>query len=154
MNRKLLGESLVEAGLITNEQLNHALTMKGQKYHLERIGRVLMNLNYIDEDALIEFLGRQYGTSGINLYKGKIDEKAVHTITRNVAEKHKVMPVGFKSDGKTKMLIVAMADPLNLEAMDTINFITGYCIEPVFAREEDLRWSIQYYYYYNKRQVV
>jgi hypothetical protein len=44
-----------------------------------------------------------------------------------------------------------MADPSNLEAIDTIAFISGYEIEPVFAREEDLKWVIRESYYYNKR---
>ncbi len=154
MNRKLLGESLVEAGLINKEQLTHALGVKGQKFHLEKIGKTLMNLNYIDEDTLIEFLGRQWGTSGINLYKAKIDERAVHTLTKNIAEKYKAIPVGFNYHGRTKKLVVAISDPSNLEALDTINFISGYCVEPVFARDEDIRWAIQYHYYYHKRQVV
>jgi type IV pilus assembly protein PilB len=151
MNRKLLGESLVEAGLISIEQLNNALVLKVQKFHFEKIGGVLMNLNYIDEDTLIEFLGRQYGTSGINFSKKEADKKAVHTLPWEVAEKYRAIPVGFKTDKKKTKLIVAMANPSNLEAIDMIAFISGYEIEPVFAREEDLKWVIRENYYYNKR---
>ena len=150
-NRKLLGESLVEAGLISIEQLNNALVLKGQKFHLEQIGRFLMNLDFIDEGTLIEFLGRQYGTSDINFSKEMANEKAFHTIPWEVAEKYRALPVGFKTDEKNSKLIVAMADPSNLEAIDTIAFISGYEIEPVFAREEDLKWVIRYNYYYEKR---
>jgi type II secretion system (T2SS) protein E len=39
-----------------------------------------------------------------------------------------------------------MTDPLNLQLIDTISFLTGYIIEPVFAKEEDLKWNIKYYY--------
>lgn len=151
MNRKLLGESLVEAGLISIEQLNNALVFKVQKSNSEKIGRVLTNLNYIDEDTLIEFLGRQYGTPGINFSRKEADKKAVDTMPLEVAEKYKVIPIGFKTDKKKTKLIVAMADPSNLEAIDTIAFISGYEIEPVFAREEDLKWVIRENYYYNKR---
>jgi type IV pilus assembly protein PilB len=66
--------------------------------------------------------------------------------SRHIAEKYNVIPVGFKLSGKVKKIIVAMADPSNVEAIDTIAFITGYTVEPVFAREEDLKWTIKYYY--------
>ncbi|MGH7890378.1 MAG: hypothetical protein ACRENF_07505 [Thermodesulfobacteriota bacterium] len=148
MNRKLLGELLVEAGLITIEQVNAALVLRAQKFPLEKIGRVLMSLNYIDEDTLIEFLGRQYGTPGINFSRNVADSKAVKTIPWEFAERYKAVPIGFKTDKKKTRLIVAMADPSNLEAIDTIAFIAGYEVEPVFAREEDLKWVIRDNYYY------
>jgi hypothetical protein len=47
--------------------------------------------------------------------------------------------------------MVAMPDPTNLEVVDTISFITGYSIEPLLAREEDLSWIIAYYY--NKKEL-
>jgi type IV pilus assembly protein PilB len=148
MNRKLLGESLVEAGLITVDQVNAALVLRAQKFPLEKIGRVLMSMNYIDEDTLIEFLGRQYGTPGINFSKNVADSKAVKTIPWEFAERYKAVPIGFKTDKKKTRLIVAMADPSNLEAIDTIAFIAGYDVEPVFAREEDLKWVFRENYYY------
>ena len=148
MGRKHLGELLVEPGFISMEQLNYALNM--QKAYKEKLGQTLMKLGYITEDTLIELLGKQHGTPSINLYKlhrEVLDEKIIHMITRYVAEKYKVIPVGFKLDGNTKKLIVAMADPSNLEAIDTLEFITGYSIEPIFTLQEDLEWIILYYYY-------
>lgn len=100
MRRKRLGELLVEAGFIRTEQLNHAL--KEQKINNEKLGKTLMRLGYITEDTLIEFLSKQHGTPSINLYKEVIDKKAVDLIPRDVAEKYKVIPVGFKSQGGIK----------------------------------------------------
>ncbi len=147
-----MGELLIEAGFIGTEQLKYALALKEREFHVEKLGRILVNLKYIDEDILIEFLGKQYGTPGINLCKKEIDEEIIRIVPGHIAEKYNIIPVGFKLDGRVKKLIVAMADPSNIEAIDTVAFITGYIVEPVFAREEDLKWIIKYYY--NKARIL
>lgn len=106
----------------------------------------MISLKCIDEDTLIESLSKQYGTPGINLLRQRIDEKALYIIPREIAEKYNVISVGFRLRGTIKRLVVAMASPLDLEVIDTISFITSYKIEPIFAREEDLKWVIAYYY--------
>lgn len=146
MSRKPLGELLIEAGFIDTEQLKYALALKEKEFLAEKLGRILVNLKYIDEDILVEYLGKQHGAPGINLSTKEIEVEVVSIIPGHIAEKYNVIPVGFKSNGRVKKLIVAMADPSNIEAMDTISFITGYYVEPVFAREEDLKWTIKYYY--------
>jgi hypothetical protein len=107
MSVKPLGELLIEGGFIDKELLKYALALKVKRLHVDKLGRILVNLNYIDEDILVEFLGKQRGAPGINLRKKEID---------------------------------------------TIVFITGYTVEPVFAREEDLKWTIKYYY--NKARIL
>lgn len=141
--RKRLGEMLVEEGIITKEQLSRAL--KEQKISDEKLGRILMRLGYItSEDVLIKFLGKQRdSTVGINVFKEVIDERFVNMVPRDVAEKHKAIPVGFKSEGNIRKLILAMADPSDLEAVDAVSFITGYSIYPVFAMEEHFKWIMQ-----------
>jgi type IV pilus assembly protein PilB len=146
MNKKRLGESLLDAGLITKKQLEYALDQQWRNCNLGKLGQILLGLKCIDEDTLIEFLSKQYGTPGINLLKQKIDEKAIYMIPRETAEKYNVIPVGFKLQGTKKRLIVAMTNPLDLKVIDNISFISGYGIEPIYAREEDLKWIIAYYY--------
>lgn len=142
--RKPLGELVIEAGFIDRGQLNRALNE--QKTSNEKLGQILMSMGYITEDILIDSLSKQCGTPGMNLFKTEIDETAFYMVPRDVAEKYKVIPVGFKVEGRVKRLIVAMANPSNLEAIDVLTFITGYAIEPVFTREEQFRWIIQYYH--------
>lgn len=152
MGRKPLGELLLEAGVINTDQLNYALTLKRQRFANDKIGQVMMYLNYIDQDTLTQFLGKQCGSPTINLRKEMIDEETVHLIPREVARRYRVISVGFKTDGNNRRkLVVAMPDPSNLEVVDTISFITGYSVEPVLAREEDLSWIIAYYY--NKKDL-
>lgn len=152
ISRKPLGELLIEAGFMDTEQLKYALALRDKEFFAEKLGRILVNLKYIDEDILVEFLGKQHGAPGINLSTKEIDGEIISIIPGHIAEKYNFIPVGFKSDGRVKKLIVAMADPSNIEAIDTIAFITGYGVEPVFAREEDLRWTIKYYY--NKARLL
>jgi type IV pilus assembly protein PilB len=147
MAKKRLGELLVEAGLISREKLNYALIV--HKNSSEKLGQTVMRLGYITEDILLEFLGKQHGTSSINLYKEVFDERVVNVIPRSVAEKYKALAVGFKLDGRIEKLIVAMANPSDLEVVDILAFTTGYIIKPIFAREEDLEKVI--YYHYQKK---
>ncbi len=146
MNRKLLGESLVEAGFISAGQLTYALSLQKKNFHIQKLGQILMNLKCIDEDTLVEFLGKEYDTPSINLYKERIDETAVYTVPIDVTEKYRVLSVGFKLVGRTRKLIVAMVDPSNIEAIDTIAFLPSSIIATDFAKEEALKCTIRHYY--------
>jgi type IV pilus assembly protein PilB len=145
MRKKRLGELLVEAGLINTKQLNQALEI--QKNSGEKLGQVLSRLGYTTMDTLVEFLSKQHGVRGIDLGKELIDENVIGLIPKHVAKKYKVIPVKFKTEGRLKKLVVAMADPSNLEVVDAITFISGYSVEPVFIREESLAWFMDYCYH-------
>jgi hypothetical protein len=82
----------------------------------------------------------------VNLYKKEIDKKAVNMIPRDVAEKYKVLPTGFNEEGGIKKLVVAMANPSDLGAIDTLGFITGHVIDPIFTIEEQFTWLLRFYY--------
>ena len=138
MVRKHLGELLVEAGIITLKQLNGAL--EDQKLSKERLGKVLARLGYITMDVLADFLCKQHGTLTTKPCVELIDEEATKLIPEDVARKYKVIP--FKLEKKTKKLIVCMSEPSNLEVVDSLQFITGYNVEPAFVMEESLCWLI------------
>jgi len=152
MERKRLGESLIEAGLINREQLN--LGLNEQIKSRQKLGQVLIRLGFITVDTLIKFLAKQYGVMGVDLYKEIIDDEVQNLIPQNLIEKFQILPIGFKVEGRIKKLIVAMSNPGNIELIDNLGFITGYTIEPVYAREEDLRWFTQYYNYYYRRKEL
>ncbi len=150
---KRIGELLVESGHLSNEQLNHALNLRDTKYLTHRIGYVLTSLKLIDDDTLLEFLGKQRRADAVNIQKIDISDDIIHLLPRKIAEIYLVLPIKFISDGASKKLMLATSDPTNIEIMDSVSFITGYCIQSVYAREEDLKWAIQFYYYYPKRDV-
>ncbi len=137
---KRLGDLLLEKNLITQAQLKNALDI--QKKNGTRLGKVLIDLNYISEKALIEVLEFQLGIPHIDLSNICIIPAATALIPMALAEYHQVIPVKI-SDTK---LIVAMVDPTNFYAIDDIRIASGFDIEPVIATEKDIMRSIKEYY--------
>ncbi len=135
-----LGELLLKAQLVTEEQLEKALTE--QKQIGGRLGEHLVRLGYVSEEDILDCLSQQYGVPSINLRHFDIDESIIKLIPADVARKYQFIPVS--KSGAT--ITVAMADPTNVFAMDDITFITGYRVEPVVASEEALREAIDRYY--------
>jgi len=142
--RKQIGEMLIDAGLITLHDLQHALGY--QTYYSERLGQTLVRFGYITDRQLLRFLGKQYNTPAVDLYEQSIDENAVRLIDKGIAEEFKVFPIGFNKTNGTEKLVLAMDDPLNQGTINHISRLTNFPIYPVFAREEHLKWIINYYY--------
>ena len=135
-----LGEMLLKANLITQEQLDEAL--QSQQTNGEKLGFNLVKLGYIKEDEITQLLSEQYGVPSINLRHFEIDESVINLIPSEVAQKYLVLPVN--RTGAT--LTISMADPTNVFAMDDIKFMTGYNVEPVVSSELALRDAIDKYY--------
>ncbi|RLB67861.1 MAG: type IV-A pilus assembly ATPase PilB, partial [Deltaproteobacteria bacterium] len=135
-----LGELLVRNKLIDEKQLAKAL--EEQKISGGRLGASLVKLGYLKEEDLAAFLSRQYGVPSINLSEFEIDESVIKLIPAEVAQKYMLVPVNRA--GST--LIVAMADPSNIFAIDDIKFMTGYNVEVVVAAEASVKTAIDKYY--------
>jgi type IV pilus assembly protein PilB len=135
-----LGEMLIKAHLITQEQLAKAL--EHQKVNGGKLGYNLVKLGIVKEDDITQLLSQQYGVPAINLHDVKIDESVIKLIPSEVAQKYLIMPI--RRTGAT--LIIAMVDPTNVFAMDDIKFMTGYNVEPVVASELAIKESIDTYY--------
>ena len=135
-----LGELLVRNKLIDENQLAKAL--EDQRASGGRLGASLVKLGYLQEEDLAAFLSRQYGVPSINLSEFDIDENVIKLIPNEVARKYQLVPVNRA--GAT--LIVAMADPSNIFAIDDIKFMTGYNVEVVVAAEACIRNAIDKYY--------
>ncbi|MEP0775495.1 MAG: type IV-A pilus assembly ATPase PilB [Acidobacteriota bacterium] len=131
-----LGDLLLKAQLITQDQLNKAL--EEQRSLGGRLGEVLLRLGYVSEEDIIECLSHQFGVPSINLRHFEIDEAVAKLVPVDLLRKYNVVPVN--KTGAT--LTVAMADPTNIFAMDEITFMTGYRVEPVVASEEAIRAAI------------
>ncbi|KIL42465.1 type II secretion system protein E [Gordoniibacillus kamchatkensis] len=138
--RKKIGDLLVEAGLITDEQLQ--ISLKEQREYGMRLGDVLIARGFITEQQLIETLSLQLGIPHIQLYRHKIDTKVVNIVSEHLAERHQVLPV--RTEGNK--LVVAMADPLDYFAIDELRMNTGYRIEPVIASKDELLRAIKRHY--------
>ncbi|MDH3998733.1 MAG: type II secretion system protein GspE, partial [Desulfuromonadales bacterium] len=135
-----LGELLVRNKLIDEKQLAKAL--EEQKASGGRLGASLVKLGFLKEEDLAAFLSRQYGVPSINLSEFEIDESVIKLIPAEVVQKYQLVPVNRA--GAT--LIVAMADPSNLNAIDDIKFMTNYNVEVVVAAETGIKAAIDTYY--------
>jgi len=135
-----LGELLLREKLITPEQLKKAV--EAQKESGGRLGYNLTKLGFISEKDLTVFLSKQYGIPTVDLSAQEIDPEIVKFIPEEVAHKYQLIPVN--RTGST--LVVAMADPSNIFAIDDIKFLTGYNVEPLVASDEAIKAAIEQYY--------
>ncbi len=135
-----LGELLVRNKMIDEKQLAKAL--EDQKSTGGRLGASLVKLDLVKEEDLAAFLSRQYGVPSINLSEFEIDESVIRLVPAEVVQKYQLIPVNRA--GST--LIVAMADPSNIFAIDDIKFMTGYNVEVVVSAEASIKIAIDKYY--------
>ncbi len=124
-----LGQMMVRKGLITEENLRKALD--DQKRSNGKLGNCLIRLGFITEDKFVQFLSDQYRLSAIDLSQVQFQPELIKLVPSGLAKKFLMVPV--RREGSK--LIVAMADPQNMVALDDIKFMTGYHIEPVIAPE-------------------
>ncbi len=135
-----IGELLLRESMISEEQLQKAVDE--QKRGGGRLGLNLTKLGYISEKDLTVFLSKQYGIPTVELTTQEIDPDIVKLIPEDVALKYQVIPVS--RTGST--LVVAMADPSNIFAIDDIKFLTGYNVEPLVASDAAIKTAIEEYY--------
>lgn len=131
-----LGELLVMNGLITQEQLEEAL--KKQVHTKKKLGEILIEDNCITERQLVEALEFQLGFPVVNMFEVNLDPGTVQLIPEALAKKYLVIPLERKS-GKIK---VAMADPLNYDAIEEIRMTTGMSVQPVIAIKSEVEQAI------------
>jgi type IV pilus assembly protein PilB len=135
-----IGELLVKENYITSAQLDTALRQQTQNGG--RLGSILINLGFVDDDDITALLSKKYGVPSINLAFYDIDPAVIKLIPIDVAQKYMVVPLSRV--GNT--LTIASTDPTNVLALDDIKFMTGYNIEPVVASEASLCEALEKYY--------
>jgi len=135
--RKKIGECLIQAGLITEDDLRTALTE--HKRTGERIGVVLVRMNLATEKQIAKALAFQLGFPYINLAENAPDPTAVVLIPKDVALKRVCCAVSLEKN----LLTVAMSDPLLFSLVQDLEFQTGYRIKQVVATRVDIIDAIQ-----------
>ncbi len=135
-----LGELLVREKLISLQQLRHA--QEEQKRSGDNLGFTLAKLGFVSDGEITNFLSSQYRLPKLNLDECDIEPDLIKLVSRDVCEKHALIPVSRSGSS----LIVAMADPTNLHAIDDLKFLTGYNIDPVVASETAVLAAIERYY--------
>lgn len=137
---KNLGELLIGAGLITNEQLDQALNI--QRASGKKLEEVLNDQRLVSEEQIIEALGFQLGVPYIDISKTSIDIEVVKLIDESLAKRYLLIPISKSGEN----LKVAMLDPTNIFAVDDIRISTGLEINPIIATKKDITDAIEQYY--------
>src|SRR3954470_5777811 len=122
-----LGTLLLERGLITQEQLDKAL--EEQRESRKSLGRVLIDRGDVSETDLVATLAARIGLEFVDLTEYTIDPSAVGLISDTLAKRFQALPIGWEDE----RLVVAMADPSNVVAVDDIRTITGADVRTVVA---------------------
>ncbi len=138
--KERLQEILLRDNIISQENLDKALAE--QKKSGGELSKVLAKMNLINERELSLILSEGLGIPPIDISRLKIDPAVIKLIPQDIALNYKIMPISKMGDNLT----LAMADPLNIFAMDNIGTITGLKINPIIAKPSDIVQSIQKYY--------
>jgi type IV pilus assembly protein PilB len=131
-----LGELLLKEKIITPEQLKRAI--EEQKITGGRLGSTMVSMGILKEQELVNFLSKQYGVPAVNLREYDLDPSIVKLVPQEVCEKYSLIPINRV--GST--LIIAMADPSDIFAIDDVKFLTGLNVEAVIASEAAIREAI------------
>lgn len=143
-NKKIrLGDILIEAGVITKEQLKKALEV--QKKKGLKLGETLIELDYTTEVEIANALHRQLNYDYVILSERRIDKDIIKLVGEDILRKYSVMPFEFKQ-GFPNILRVAMSNPLDFTAIDDLAIITNLQIEPAVATTQDIAAAIDKYY--------
>lgn len=135
-----LGELLIDAGTIDEEQLNRALEI--QKESKDRLGTVLIENNIITEDQLIESLQMQLGIEYVDLTQVKIPIELASSVPKTIAKQYGVVPVRIVRDE----IYLAMSDPLNFYAIEEVKKSARKKVVPMVARASSVEYAIQVLY--------
>jgi len=140
LEKKPLGESLVEQGLLTQEQLHEA--QAEVRKNGNSLKKAVVKLGILTEDDLVSFLSSYLGIPSVDLSSYLVKSEVVDLIPENLARKHRMIPI-YKI-GST--VTVAMADPLNFHAIDEVRLKSKCDIKPAIATEEAIGTALEQYY--------
>ena len=125
-----LGDLLVQAGTITEDELRQALAL--QKGSGERLGTVLIQSGIITERELIQALEVQLGVEFIDLSKTTLSPEIARLLPKGIAKRNSVVPVRVEKDE----LYLAMSDPLNFMAVEEVKDATHKRVVPMIATQD------------------
>jgi type IV pilus assembly protein PilB len=135
-----LGALLIDEGLLTEAQLDAALTEQSRSG--KPLGRLLIEHGTISETELVRTLARQVGLEFVDLGDWTIDGSVASVVSESLARRYQAIPIGWE-DGK---LVVAMADPSNVFAVDDIRALAGAEVRSVVATASQIIETIEQLY--------
>jgi hypothetical protein len=152
MAKKRLGELLIERGLIDVDQLNSALAYQRQWGH--RLGVALVAKGFLAEGTLTRVLAESLQIPMVDLSKVSVEDDARRVLTAAFCEQHDVLPISIREHRGRKMVLLAMADPLDVNIVDEVGFTTGLHVRSAIAQLSSLQAALKKYYRGQRNVVI
>ncbi len=140
MARKMLGEMLLEAGVIDEAKLRSALA--DQRRWGRTLGRTLVDLGFVAEETLVQVLGKQLGLASVDLSTMNIPYGVISLVPAELARRHHLIPFAQRM----KFLDVALVDPTNVGVIDELRIRTQLNIHPYLAGPRQVDRALERYY--------
>ncbi|MHB8051446.1 MAG: GspE/PulE family protein [Coriobacteriia bacterium] len=134
--RERLGEVLLRSGVLTDEQLEEAL--RAQQSGGSKLGEVLVREGIVDAETIARSLADQKGLDYVSLLTYAVDRDAASYLPERIARRLQAIPIGFLEEE----VILAMADPLDIEAIDDVRLRTGRQVVPVVTTPAQIEYAI------------
>jgi len=143
-----LTEILIKNKILTPEQLEQAL--KIQKEKGGKLSEIIINLKFVKENELISALSEGLNFPLIDLKRFRLNQDIVKIIPVNIARHYQIIPVSKIGD----VVTLAMADPLNIFAIDHVESLTGYKINPIISSSQDIIAAIDAFFPDNTHEII
>ena len=137
---KQLGELLIERGIITPQQLENALITQQERGGL--IGEILVELGFAKEEDIAQALTAQYGFPYLPLSNYEVDPEIINIIPGRVARQYLLVPI----DKIGNNLTLAMSNPLNIQAIEDVELLSGCSVQTFVSTSSDIKKAIARYY--------
>lgn len=137
---KQLGELLIERGIISQEQLDKALSL--QKERGGMIGEILVEMSFAKEEDIAQALTAQYGFPYLPLSSYEINPEVVSIIPGRVARQYMLLPI----DKIGNNLTLAMSNPLNIQAVEDVELLSSCSVQTFVSTSSDIKRAIAKYY--------
>lgn len=141
--RRRLGDLLLDARLLTTEQLNEAL--HEQRKWGGRLGRTVVELGFVTETAMAEVLGGQLQLEVVDLDTLAIPPGLPRTVRLDICERYGVFPIAL--DPATRTLTVATADPTNIANLEAVQFAAGMRVQAAVSTASAIERAIRRHYF-------
>ncbi len=137
---KQLGELLIERGIITQNQLEKALAAQQERGGL--IGEILVELEFVKEDEIAQTLTAQYGFPYLPLSNYDVNPDIANIVPGRVARQYLLIPI----DKIGNNLTLAMSNPLNVQAIEDVELLSGCSVQSFVSTSSDIKRAIAKYY--------
>lgn len=139
--RKQVGQILLAKGILTQEQIDHAIEEQQSRDHRQLLGEVFVELGMASEDQVLEALAEAYNVPYAKLTPRLVDAKVIEVVPRDFLEKHSVLPL-FKVHN---VLTIALSEPSNVFLIEEIARMTGCSVQVVAATASDVQAILAQY---------